>query len=312
MTILAILLSLGLLFAGASLLVRGASSFAERLGLSPLAVGLTVVAYGTSAPELVVSVQAALQGTSDIAIGNVVGSNSFNIGVILGITALICPIGVERRIVKVDAPVMLAVALLACWFLWDGSLGRIEAAAFLVGCMIYTVVNLRQADAGAGSEQLTEARAEAGGKSRSAWLDLVWFLVGLALSIGGSKLLVWGASDLARGWGVSEAVIGLTIVSAGTSMPELVTSITAALKRQPDMAIGNIIGSNVFNILGILGVSAMVGPIAGSEVKVFDLGAMVLFSVAMLPLIWSGYMLRRVEGLLLLAGYAGYLWFLWP
>lgn len=312
MTILAVLLALGLLFLGAELLVKGASTFAFRFGLSPLAVGLTVVAYGTSAPELVVSVQAALAGTSDIAVGNVVGSNTFNIGVILGLTALICPIGVERRIVKVDAPVMLLVALLACWFLWNGSLVRWEAALFLGACLVYTIVNLRQADAGAVVDAPAKATENSVAGKRSVWADLAFFLAGLALSIGGSKLLVWSATDLARSWGVSEAVIGLTIVSAGTSMPELVTSITAALKRQPDIAIGNVIGSNVFNILGILGVSAMVSPISGSSVRLLDLGVMALFSLGMLPLIWSGYVLRRLEGLLLMAAYGAYLWVLWP
>ncbi|MDQ8184679.1 calcium/sodium antiporter [Pelagicoccus sp. SDUM812002] len=312
MLILAVILSLCLLFLGAEFLVRGASSFASRLGLSPLAVGLTVVAYGTSTPELVVSLQAALEGTADIAVGNVVGSNTFNIGVILGLTALICPIGVERRIVKVDAPVMLLVALLACWFLWDGSLGRLQAAIFLFGCLLYTVLNLKQANVGTTPVDVAAPDESVKSHRRSLWWDLGWFVLGLGLSIGGSKLLVWGASELARGWGVSEAVIGLTIVSAGTSMPELVTSVTAALKRQPDIAIGNVIGSNVFNILGILGISAMVSPIAGSSIQIFDLLVMVLFSLAMLPLIWSGYVLRRVEGAFLMLGYVVYLWVLWP
>ena len=307
----AVLFSLAILFFGASLLVKGAASVAARLGLSPLAVGLTVVAYGTSAPELVVSLQAALAGTSDIAVGNVVGSNSFNIGVILGLTALICPVGVERRIVMVDAPVMLLVALLACWLLWDGSLGRWEAAVFLGGCIAYTWANLRQADVGARVVS-GQTAVEDRGVARSIWLDVGFFAAGLGLSVVGSKLLVWAASEIARSWGVSEAVIGLTIVSAGTSMPELVTSVTAALKRQPDIAIGNIIGSNVFNILGILGISSLVSPIAGTSVGGTDLAVMALFSVAMLPLIWSGYLLRRWEGLVLLLGYAAYLWALWP
>lgn len=310
--IFTVFLSLGLLFLGAEFLVRGASSLASRLGLSPLAVGLTVVAYGTSAPELVVSVQAALDGTTDLAVGNIVGSNSFNIGVILAVTALICPIGVERRIVKVDAPVMLLVSLLACGLLWDGGLGRWEASIFLLGCIIYTVANLRQADAGVIVLPEAEVKENDQKQNRSIWSELGFLMVGLGLSIVGSKLLVWSASEIARGWGVSEAVIGLTIVSAGTSMPELVTSVTAALKRQPDIAIGNVIGSNVFNILGILGVSAMVSPISGSNIQVKDLLAMALFSLAMLPLIWSGYVLRRVEGAVLFLGYAAYLWLLWP
>ncbi|MDQ8204282.1 calcium/sodium antiporter [Pelagicoccus sp. SDUM812003] len=308
MLIFSVIASLGLLFVGAHFLVKGAASAAARLGIPPLAIGLTVVAYGTSAPEMIVSLQAALEGSSDIAVGNVVGSNSFNIGIILGVTALICPIGVERRIVKVDAPVMLLVALWACWLLWDGSIGRLGALAFLLACVVYTVVNLRQA----GVEGSAPDQESSQSKEGVIWKDVGWFLLGLAMSIAGSKLLVWGASELARGWGVSEAVIGLTIVSAGTSMPELVTSVSAALKREPDIAIGNIIGSNVFNILGILGVSAMVSPIEGSNIAAIDLGAMALFSIAMLPLIWSGYKLRRWEGAFLLAGYAGYLWILWP
>lgn len=307
MLIVLVFLSLGLLFAGANFLVKGASSFAARLGLPPLAIGLTVVAYGTSAPELIVSVQAALEGSSQIAVGNVVGSNSFNIGVILALTALICPIGVERRIVKVDAPLMALVAIFAGWLLWDGALGRGGAAAFLAGCVVYTWMNLRQA-----SGEMAEGSGAGRETGGSLWRDAGWFALGLGLSVGGSKLLVWSASEMARGWGVSEAVIGLTIVSAGTSMPELVTSISAALKREADIAIGNVIGSNVFNLLGILGVSAMVQPISGTGVGPTDLLAMALFSVAMLPLIWSGYVLRRLEGLVLLSGYGVYLWILWP
>lgn len=286
-------------------MVKGASAFAARLGLSPLAIGLTVVAYGTSMPEMIVSIQAALSGSSDIAVGNVVGSNTFNVGVILGVAALICPIGVERRIVKVDAPVMLAVAGVAAWFLWDGAIGRWEAFLFLTACVVYTVANLR----GAKREDSAAANDARGG---GVGKELGMFVLGLVLSIAGSKLLVWGASEVARGWGVSEAVIGLTIVSAGTSMPELTTSIAAALKREADIAIGNVIGSNVFNILGILGVSSMVRPVDGLSVGSVDLGAMVLLSVLMLPLIWSGYVLRRLEGLVLLSGYGIYLWLLWP
>lgn len=306
MLLLTLVGSLLLLFLGANFLVSGSSSIARRLGLPPLAIGLTIVAYGTSAPELVVSMQAALAGNSGISVGNVVGSNSFNIGVILGLTALLCPIGVERRIVKIDAPVMLGISALAALLLWNGHLGRIEAGVFLLLCVAYTVANLRNTNEGV---EKVEATREA---SRKTVKDVGYFSLGLGMSVVGSKLLVSSASELARGWGVTEAVIGLTIVSAGTSMPELVTSVSAALRREPDIAIGNVIGSNVFNIVGILGISAMVQPIAIPQIGVVDLGVMVLFAAALLPVIWSGFRVRRLEGVFLLSAYGLYLWYLWP
>lgn len=309
--VILIIVSLLILFVGAEGLVRGGSSLGRRLGLSPLVIGLTVLAYGTSAPEMIVSVRLAIAGQSELAVGNVVGSNIFNIGIILGIAALICPIKVIWKVVKCDAPIMIAVALLGTFFLWDGRLGAWEAYLLLGVLLCYTGANLWFARA-APEEIESELESGLPSKSGSLWKHLAFLSGGLALLFLGSELLTVNASELARGLGVSEAVIGLTIVSAGTSMPELATSVIAAIRRQPDIAIGNIVGSNIFNILGILGVSGLVSPLVVEGIRPLDYGVMLAFSICLLPLLWSGLLLRRLEGALLLVGYLGYLLAVWP
>jgi cation:H+ antiporter len=307
-----ILLALVLLFIGAEGLVRGSSSLALRAGLSRLMVGLTIVAFGTSSPELVVSVEAALSNQGDISVGNVVGSNTFNIAVILGITALVCPIPVHRQVIKIDAPVALGVALLLLLLIMDQSLSRFEGALLFTGIVAYTWMSfiLARREALPGSVD--------GGESpvvtpvRHWGVDVALILVGLAVLIVGSRLLVENAVILAGGFGISEAVIGLTIVAAGTSMPELATSLVAAFRKQPDIAIGNIVGSNVFNILGILGVASIVSPIEAPGISPLDYGVMILFTVLLIPLLYTGRRLHRVEGGVLLALYFAYLFLLWP
>lgn len=287
------------------------ASLALRLGWTPLVVGLTVVAFGTSMPEMVVSVNAAVAGQGDIAAGNVLGSNIFNIGVILGIAALICPIRVGLPIIRIDAPVMLAVAGLAVAVLWQQEVGRLVGLALfsgLLGYLGWTVVMARRE----GTNDPGDYHEGIPGPSRSAWVDMVWILAGLVLLVIGSRLLVNGATTLARGFGISEAVIGLTIVAAGTSMPELATSVLAALRKQPDIAIGNVVGSNIFNILGILGISAIVRPLATPGIQPLDLWVMLGFSLILFPLLWTARQLVRWEGGLLLTGYAVYLAVLWP
>ncbi len=309
---LLVALSLALLTLGAEGLVRGSASIARRAGLTPLVIGLTVVAFGTSSPELVVSLKAGLLGQGDLAVGNVVGSNIFNIGIILGLTALVCPVPVKLQIIKFDAPVMIACALILPLLLRGGVLARVEGALLCLGLISYIVFNVlmaRKETAAASADEFSEGVPE---KSRHWALDMAILAGGLALLVIGSNLLVNNSILLARLMGMSEAVIGLTIVAAGTSMPELATSVVAAFRRQPDIAIGNIIGSNIFNILGILGISSLVVPISVTNIQLTDYLVMIGLSILLLPVLWSGLKVRRLEGGLLLACYMGYLYLLWP
>jgi cation:H+ antiporter len=305
-------LALLLLFAGAEGLVRGSASLAVRAGLSPLVVGLTIVAFGTSSPELVVSVQAGLSQQGDIAVGNVVGSNIFNIAVILGITALVCPIPVHRQILKVDAPIALGVALVMAVLVLDDALGRFEGGLLFVGIVAYTWMNVVLA-----RRRRISVAADAGDfsvptPSRHWAADILFVLGGLAVLISGSRLLVEHSVSLAKDIGISEAVIGLTIVAAGTSMPELATSLVAALRKQPDIAIGNVVGSNVFNILGILGLTSFLSPLNAAGISIVDYAAMIVVTVLIIPLLYTGRLLHRLEGVALLSLYGLYLCVLWP
>jgi cation:H+ antiporter len=312
-TFLFLLAGVVALYFGADWLVRGSASLARRWGVTPLLVGLTVVAYGTSAPELIVSCFAAANNQGDIAIGNAVGSNLFNIGVILGITALICPLRVQWQLVKFDTPVMLGAALLFLVCFRDGQIQLWEAVLFLGLLAVYTVVNIRLARRQATAEIEQEFEASLPNAGGSAWKDTAFVVAGLLVLVVGSRLFVTGAVDLARLLKMSEAVIGLTIVAAGTSLPELAASLMAAVRRQPDMAIGNVVGSNIYNLLAILGTAGVIGaPLDGSGVGLVDTLAMVGISVVLLVIAWTGFQLRRWEGALLLALYGGYLWHLWP
>lgn len=310
--ILWIVLSLALLYFGAEWLVRGGSDLAGRLGLTPLVIGLTVVAYGTSMPELVVSTKAALAGQGDIAVGNVVGSNIFNVCIILGLSALVHPLRVKMQLIRIDAPIMIAVSFVLLGVLWDSRVSRWEAGALLAGIVVYTVMNLRLArkeTSAAVAQEFSEALPKPTG---SLWRDFAFIALGLGVLVLGSRLLVSNSVSLAKLLGVSEAVIGLTIVAAGTSMPELATSVVAALKKQPDIALGNVIGSNLYNILAILGASALLSPLHAPGIKMLDVYVMLGTSVALLPLIWSRFVVTRWEGAALAAVYGGYLFYLWP
>ncbi|MBL9153705.1 MAG: calcium/sodium antiporter [Verrucomicrobiales bacterium] len=310
--LLLVIVSLALLVAGAEGLVRGSSSMALKLGLTPLMVGLTVVAFGTSSPELVVSIKAGLAGQGDITVGNVVGSNIFNIAVILGLTAIICPVAVQWQLIKIDTPIMVALSALLVALLWDGHLGRLEGAALFAGLLAYTVMNVRIARR--TTSAAIEAEFEEGMPKPTGhwWTDILLIAIGLGLLVYGSDLLVENAVSLARDLGVSEAVIGLTIIAAGTSMPELATSVVAALKKEPDIALGNVIGSSIFNILCILGISSMLTPIQTAGVRPLDYGMMIGCSALLLPMLWTGLKVSRTEGAILLAGYGAYLFLLWP
>jgi cation:H+ antiporter len=307
----------GLIFlaTGGELLVRGASRLAALAGISPLVIGLTVVSFGTSSPELAVSIQASLAGKSDIAVGNVVGSNIFNILFILGACALVSPLVVAVQLIRREVPFMIAVSLLLIGQAFDGAISWFDGFilfSLLIGYIIWSIYASRQER----EEVIAEYAQEFGSTKLPAQqrgmvllLNIGLIVVGLVLLAIGSDWLVEGATSLARAFGVSDVVIGLTIVAAGTSLPEVVASIVATLKRERDIAIGNAIGSNIFNILGILGLSALVTPgglTVAPSVVAFDLPVMIAVAFAALPIFISGLSINRWEGLLFLAYYVAY------
>ncbi|MFQ6371990.1 calcium/sodium antiporter [Shewanella sp. YIC-542] len=284
---------------GAEALVRGASAIALRLGVTPLVIGLTIVAFGTSAPELAVSVKSALAGSPGIALGNVVGSNIANIGLILGLTALIRPIGVQSQMLRRDIPLMIVASVLVWLLLIDNVLGLWDGvllSGLLAAYLLYNYYISKDNDV----EEIEEG-------PRNPLLSVLFVIFGIGCLVGGGVLFVNGAVDLARTFGISEVVIGLTIIAIGTSMPELVTSMVAAMKGQSDIAIGNVVGSNLFNLLGILGVTALVHPISAAGFSALDFGVMLALTVLVLPLARTGYRIGRRDGLLLLVAYLGYM-----
>ena len=311
-SVLWILASFVILFVGAELLVRGGASMALKLGLSPLVVGLTVMAYGTSMPELIVSLKAAMLGQPDIAIGNVVGSNIFNIAIILGLAAVVFPISTHLQVLKWDAPVVLGVTLLSPLAFLDGQVSRVECGVFLVGAVFCTWWTVRMARRDEAAKVEMAADAPEIRKRGKLWLDFVLIGVGLGVLVLGSRLLVDHAVVVAKSFGVSEAVIGLTIIAAGTSMPELATSVVAALRRQSDIALGNVLGSNLFNILFVLGGSSVIHPIRTAAMNPLDLGVMIGLTAVLVPMLVTGRRLSRLEGLLLVGTYGGYLFLMWP
>jgi cation:H+ antiporter len=313
MTLLLMVAGLGALVVGAESLVRGAPKLALSFGISPLVVGLTVVAFGTSSPEMAVSVYAALSGKVDLAMGNVVGSNIFNILFILGTSALITPLLVAQQLIRQEVPIMIGVSLLLFALALDRGIGRTDGLIF-VGLMItYTVFLIRQSRA-ANKALKDEAASEVAAICKGAWDDklavqIVLVLGGLALLVLGADWFVGGAIRIAQALGVSELVIGLTIVAAGTSMPEVATSLLAAIRGEREIAVGNVVGSNIFNILGCLGVSAIVAP-AGLPVPesmiAFDLPVMLAVAIACLPIFFSGNTIARWEGFVFLGYYVAY------
>ncbi|MAM88923.1 MAG: sodium:calcium antiporter [unclassified Hahellaceae] len=312
MTFVYLLAGLVLLVAGAEVLVKGAARLAATFGISPLVIGLTVVAFGTSAPEMAVSVQAAFSGNGDIAIGNVVGSNIFNVLFILGISALIIPLVVSRQLIRLDVPVMIVASVLAMALAFDGALGRLDGAILFAGIIAYTVfliVSSRREKAAADDEFAGEYGLKAAPRQYATLINVGFILAGLVLLVTGSNFLVEGAVTLARALGLSELVIGLTVIAAGTSLPEVATSITAAIKGERDIAVGNVVGSNVFNLLAVLGLASLVSPspinVAASAL-VFDFPVMIAVAVACLPVFFSGYLINRWEGLLFFAYYIVY------
>ncbi len=306
MNYLFVLAGIVLLYLGGEGLVRGAVRLARSLGISPLVIGLTIVAFGTSSPELFANLAAVLGGTPQLAFGNIVGSNIANIGLILGLSATIAVIQVRSVVVRREVPVMLLAAFALVPVFVGGTMGRLEGAVFVLLLGVYLWRLLRGGEA---PPVEAEFAVEYGDGDRARATVTSWLLVlgGLGLLAGGARLLVLGATAIARSWGVPELVIGLTVVAIGTSLPELVTSVVAATKGEPDIALGNVVGSNVFNVLGILGVSALVRPLPlPADGGWRDIAVMLGFSMVLLPMLVSGMRLVRWEGLALMAAYVAY------
>jgi cation:H+ antiporter len=302
----------GLLFLiiGAEALVRGASRLAADFGISPLIIGLTVVAFGTSSPELAVSIKAALAGQASIAVGNVIGSNIFNVLFILGASALIVPLVVSQQLVRLDVPLMIALSFSVLVLALDGSFGRSDGILLVTGLVIYVGFLIRHSRRERAAARQAPDAAPADAKYAGWIRNIALVIVGLALLVLGSRWLVDGAVSFARYLGVSELVVGLTIVAAGTSLPEVVTSIIAALRGERDIAVGNVVGSNIFNLLAVLGIASLVAPGGGIEVShavvVFDLPVMIAVALACLPIFFTGGTISRTEGVMLLAYYVVY------
>jgi cation:H+ antiporter len=315
LTLLLFIAGLVLLVVGAEWLVRGAARLAAAIGVSPLVIGLTIVAFGTSAPELAVSIRAALVGEADIAFGNVVGSNIFNILVILGLSAAITPLLVAQQLVRLDVPLMVGVTLLTVLFALDANISRLEGAVLFAGLIAYTAFLFIQSRRESSAVQ-QEYEAEFGERPKGAVqlaVNVFLAIAGLGMLTIGSRWLVDGAVALARAIGVSELIIGLTIVSGGTSLPEVATSVVAAIKGERDIAVGNAVGSNIFNLLSVLGLSSIVAP-AGIAVDPaalnFDVWVMLAVAVACLPVFFTGNQIARWEGLMFIGYYVIYLVYL--
>ncbi|MGE0681157.1 MAG: calcium/sodium antiporter [Candidatus Binatia bacterium] len=315
-TLLLFLFGLVLLIVGAELLVRGASRLAAAVGVSPLVIGLTVVAYGTSSPELAVSVQSTFTGQANIALGNVVGSNIFNVLLILGVSALVAPLLVAQQLVWLDVPIMIGASVVAFLVAQDGVISRFDGALLFAGAIAYTTFLIRQSRKESKEikdEYAQEFGANGSQSPGSIVLQLGFIIAGLALLVLGSRWLVNGAVEAARWFGVSELVIGLTIIAAGTSLPEVATSVLASIRGERDIAVGNVVGSNIFNLLAVLGLASLLAPggvNVAPAVLSFDLPVMIVVAVACLPIFFTGHVIARWEGALFFGYYLAYTFYL--
>ncbi len=312
----AIVLGLALLVWGADRFVTGAAALAGNLGVPPLLIGLTVVGFGTSAPEILVAVIAALQGNPGLAIGNAIGSNIANIALILGVTALVAPLTVESGMLRREYPLLLIISVLVFFLLYDGSLGRIDGVLLLIGLVTSMGLLIWLSRQPGGPDRLAaEIEAELPPSLSSAAAS-GWFLLGLVVLVAGSRSLVWGSVEVATALGVSDLVIGLTIVAVGTSLPELAASIVSALKNEHELAIGNVVGSNLWNLLAVLSAPGLLAPgLVPSEVLARDMPIMLLLTLALLIMGRSARtrgIINRVEGGLLLSCFIAYQgWLIW-
>ncbi len=309
MTLIFFAIGIIILIAGAEALIRGASRLASTVGISPLVVGLTVVAFGTSSPELAVSVIASVNDKADISLGNVIGSNILNVLFILGLSAVIVPLAVSRQIIRLDVPIMIICSVLVLLMGLDGSISRTDGILFTAGIVAYTtflILQSRKEKERPSDEFVKEYKAN--GK-KTLLIDIALVAAGLGLLVLGSRWLVNGAVMIATYLGLSELIIGLTIVAAGTSLPEVATSVIASIRGERDIAVGNIVGSNIFNILAVLGISSIAAPdgitVPESALR-FDIPVMTAVAVACLPIFFTGNVIARWEGKLFLLYYAAY------
>ncbi|MEO0453667.1 MAG: calcium/sodium antiporter [Verrucomicrobiota bacterium] len=302
-----ILIGLVLLYYGGEGVVSGAVAISLKMGLPKLVVGLTVLAFSTSSPELFVCVKAALQENGGIALGNVVGSNIANIALILGIAACICPLEVHQNVIRQQIPVLILASVAFIYFLYDGMMTFSDGIILLIGLGVYILISLLNAKKYPDEEQ-SEELIEA--ESLSSWRAALYLLAGLVGLILGAECMVTGAVKIASSMGISEAVIGLTVVSIGTSLPELATCIVAAMKKEVDIVTGNLIGSNVFNIGAIMGCTAVVHPVVNQGITAIDWGVMLFLTLMMIPIMITGFRVNRFEGSLLVSFYALYIAYL--
>jgi cation:H+ antiporter len=314
-TVVLFCVGLGMLVLGASWLVKGAARLAAAAGVSALVIGLTVVAFGTSAPELAVSVQAAWNGQADMAVGNVVGSNICNVLLILGCSALITPLAVAQQLVRRDVPVMIVLSAAFWGLARDGAITRVDGMLLFGTLVLYTVwiVRASRRETRAVQAEYEAEYATAEDRRSPVWLDIAFVVGGLALLVLGSNWLVDGAVAFARWWGIRDVVVSLTIVAIGTSLPELATSVVAALRGERDIAVGNVVGSNVFNLLSVLGLSSLAAPaglVVGDAMAGFDIPVMIGVAFACLPIFAAGFTIPRWQGALFLACYAAYVVYL--
>lgn len=312
MTFILFLAGLALLTVGAEILIRGSSGLAAMLGISPLIIGLTVVAFSTSSPELAVSIRSALAGQADIALGNVVGSNIFNVLFILGLSAAITPLAVSRQLIRLDVPIMIGVSFLLLILGIGGRINRVEGLILFIGIIIYSVFLIVQSrkEKNGHDDDYHKKFGKPQRKSARQWIiNLAMVLAGLGMLVLGARWMVDGAVVIARAMGVSELIIGLTIIAAGTSLPEVAASVIASIRKERDMAVGNVIGSSIFNILSVLGLSSALSPggIAVSPAALnFDIPVMIAVAVACLPIFFHGSGISRWEGFLFLGYYVAY------
>ena len=316
-TIVALVVGLACLVAGAEFLVRGAAGIAGRLGIAPVVIGLTVVAFGTSAPELAVSVSASASGSADVALGNVVGSNIGNILLILGAAALVGGLAVDQRIVRLDIPVLLVASVGVLVLSLDNEIGRVDGIVLFAGIVTYVGWLVRSATRERPEvlEEYDEAIEvlEGGEDDRPLVVQIGLVALGLAVLVAGSQLLVNSATAIAEDLGVSDLVIGLTVVAIGTSLPELATSVLAAMRGQRDIAVGNVVGSNLFNLLCVLGLTGIVSgdgiPVTDDSLRL-DLPVMLAATAALLPVVRRGFRIERWEGAIFIVLYVGYVGYL--
>ena len=318
LTIVYLVIGFVCLVLGAEWLVKGASSIASKLGIAPIVIGLTIVAFGTSAPEFAVSIGGAVSGNTDVALGNVVGSNTINILLILGMSAAIGGLSIEQRLLKLDIPILIGVSLVTYVLVLNDVVGRIEGAALFLGLITYTfwlLRDARKAESADVEKEYSESveALEGATLKRPMPFQVLLVVLGFGLLVLGSRLLVNSATEIATELGVSDLIIGLTVVAAGTSLPELATSVLAAIRGQRDIAVGNVVGSNLFNTLGVLGGSAIFasdGIPVSNEVIRLDFPVMLAATIVLLPICWNGFMIKRWEGFLLAAFYVAYVAYL--